>query len=241
MAALHPKAALAGLGMGVCGFNLGPPGLGMPSGLYMAQLAQLNGMNMGMNPFNMSVMGISPLAQLLAVQIAAAGVGFGQPGLAGLNSGLSTFGGLQSGITDSVDQVGFWIAPIPPPLPLPIYELLPVPPHPPPPLQQHTVSLALPHLNLLNEDATVEDLLPLRPPNLELLQLHAWVHEKLQMELASVSQAMTLYGEHLCAQQVDLLTGVPEIQDEMGWLKAVRDVCRGVVRPWRWLNVGLPN
>ena len=75
-AAAQQQAALAGLGMGVGGFNLdlGSPGLGgMPNGLSMAQLAQLSGMN-GMNPFNMnmlgmanlSAMGISPEAQLLA-------------------------------------------------------------------------------------------------------------------------------------------------------------------------------
>jgi hypothetical protein len=110
MAAAHQQAALANLGMGVGGFNLGltSPGLGMPNGLNMAQLAQLNGMtgmNGGMNPFNMnmlnmanlSAMGISPEAQLLAAQIAAAGGGFGQANLAGLG-GLGGFGGMQSGI-----------------------------------------------------------------------------------------------------------------------------------------------
>ena len=109
MAAAHQQAALAGLGMGVGGFNLGlgSPGLaGMPNGLSMAQLAQLNGMN-GMNPFgvnmnmlgmaNLSAMGITPEAQLLAAQIAAAGGGFGQPGL-GVGAGLGSFGGLQGGI-----------------------------------------------------------------------------------------------------------------------------------------------
>ncbi|KAH9024804.1 hypothetical protein EDB85DRAFT_2180006 [Lactarius pseudohatsudake] len=108
MAAAHQQqqAALAGLGMGVGGFNLGltSPGLaGMPNGLNMAQLAQLNGMN-GMNPFNMNMnmlnlaaMGVSPEAQLLAAQIAAAGGGFGQPGL-GVGAGLGTFGGMQGGM-----------------------------------------------------------------------------------------------------------------------------------------------
>jgi len=43
-----------------------------------------------------------------------------------------------------------------------------------------------------------------------------------------VSQAMSLDGERLRAQQADLLTGVPAIRDEMGRLEAVRDVCRGV-------------
>ncbi|KAH9010355.1 hypothetical protein EDB83DRAFT_2530712 [Lactarius deliciosus] len=111
MAAAHQQqqAALAGLGMGVGGFNLGlgSPGLtGMPNGLNMAQLAQLNGMN-GMNPFNMNMnmlnlaaMGVSPEAQLLAAQIAAAGGGFGQPGL-GVGAGLGTFGGMQGGMSSN--------------------------------------------------------------------------------------------------------------------------------------------
>ena len=43
---------------------------------------------------NLSAMGISPEAQLLAAQIAATGGGFGQPGIGGLGS----FGGLQGGI-----------------------------------------------------------------------------------------------------------------------------------------------
>jgi hypothetical protein len=103
MATAHQQAALAGLGMG--GFNLGltSPTLGMPNALNMAQLAQLNGMN-GMNSFNMnmpgmgklSAMGISP-EQLLATQIAAAGGGFGQPGL-GLGGGLGGFAGLQQSV-----------------------------------------------------------------------------------------------------------------------------------------------
>ncbi|KAH9020224.1 hypothetical protein EDB85DRAFT_2005486, partial [Lactarius pseudohatsudake] len=106
MAAAHQQVALAGLGMGVGGFNLGlgSPGLaGMPNGLNMAQLAQLNDMN-GMNPFNMNMnmlnlaaMGVSPEAQLLAAQIAAAGGGFGRPGL-GVGAGLGTFGGMQGGM-----------------------------------------------------------------------------------------------------------------------------------------------
>jgi hypothetical protein len=101
------QAALAGLGMGVGGFNLGlgsPALAGMQNGLSMAQLAQLNGMN-GMNPFgvnmnmlgmaNLNAMGLTAEAQLLAAQIAAAGGGFGQPGLGG---GLGGFGGLPGGI-----------------------------------------------------------------------------------------------------------------------------------------------
>ena len=60
-AAAAQQAALAGLGMGVGGFNLGlgSPGLeGMSNGLSMAQLAQLNGMNW-LNPFNMNMLGIA--------------------------------------------------------------------------------------------------------------------------------------------------------------------------------------
>jgi ESCRT-I complex subunit TSG101 len=88
---------------------------------------------------------------------------------------------------------------------------------------------------LLDEDTSADDAPPLaiqaappRPPNPELLHLHARLHEKLRTELASVSQAMALDGERLRAQQADLLTGVPAIRDEMGRLEAVRDVCRGV-------------
>jgi hypothetical protein len=102
-AAAQQQAALAGLGMGVGGFNLGlasPALAGMPNGLNMAQLAQLNGINpfgVNMNVLNMAnAMGISAEAQLLAAQIAAAGGGFGQPGL-GIGAGLGTFGGLQNG------------------------------------------------------------------------------------------------------------------------------------------------
>ncbi|KAH9172677.1 hypothetical protein EDB89DRAFT_1905988 [Lactarius sanguifluus] len=100
------QAALAGLGIGVGGFNLGlgSPGLtGMPNGLNMAQLAQLNGMNpfnMNMNMLNLAAMGVSPEAQLLAAQIAAAGGGFGQPGL-GVGAGLGTFGGMQGGMSSN--------------------------------------------------------------------------------------------------------------------------------------------
>ncbi|KAH9012278.1 hypothetical protein EDB85DRAFT_2281311 [Lactarius pseudohatsudake] len=108
MAAAHQQqqAALAGLRMGVGGFNLGlgSPGLaGMPNGLNMAQLAQLNGMNpfnMNMNMLNLAAMGVSPEAQLLAAQFAAAGGGFGQPGL-GVGAGLGTFGGMQGGMSSN--------------------------------------------------------------------------------------------------------------------------------------------
>jgi SAM domain (Sterile alpha motif) len=100
-AAAQQQAALAGLGMGVGSFNLGlgsPALAGMPNGLSVAQLAQLNGMNpFGVNMNMLNMMGITAEAQLLAAQIAAAGGGFGQPGL-GVNPGLGTFAGLQGGI-----------------------------------------------------------------------------------------------------------------------------------------------
>ncbi|KAH9013865.1 hypothetical protein EDB85DRAFT_2280747 [Lactarius pseudohatsudake] len=71
----HQQAAVAGVGMGVGGFNLGPgsPGLaGMPN--------ELN--------------------TLLAAQIAAAAGGFGLLGL-GVGAGFGTFGGLQSGMSSN--------------------------------------------------------------------------------------------------------------------------------------------
>ena len=72
----------------------------MPGGLNMGQLAQLNAACM--NPLhmnllgvaNLSAMGISPKAQLLAAQIAAAAGGFGQTDL-GLGGGLGGFVGMQ--------------------------------------------------------------------------------------------------------------------------------------------------
>ncbi|KAH9969255.1 hypothetical protein BGW80DRAFT_1254297 [Lactifluus volemus] len=100
-AAAQQQAALAGLGMGVGSFNLGlgsPALAGMPNGLSVAQLAQLNGMNpFGVNMNMLNMMGITAEAQLLAAQIAAAGGGFGQPGL-NVNAGLETFAGLQGGM-----------------------------------------------------------------------------------------------------------------------------------------------
>ena len=93
-------------------------------------------------------------------------------------------------------------------------------------------------LNLMDEDDPVPDQAvpsppapvhaPPRPPNPELLQLHAQIQEKLTSEFASLSQAMALDAERLRAHQADLLTGEPAIRDEMARLEAVRDVCRGV-------------
>ncbi|KAH9968368.1 hypothetical protein BGW80DRAFT_1339423 [Lactifluus volemus] len=78
--------------------NTSGPLAGMPNGLSVAQLAQLNGMNpFGVNMNMLNMMGITAEAQLLAAQIAAAGGGFGQPGL-NVNAGLGTFAGLQGGM-----------------------------------------------------------------------------------------------------------------------------------------------
>ncbi|KAH9171651.1 hypothetical protein EDB89DRAFT_2176780 [Lactarius sanguifluus] len=69
MAAAHQQAALAGLGMGLNG---------------------MNPFNMNMNMLNPAAMDVLPEAQLLVAQIAAAGGGFGQPGI-GVDAGLGTF------------------------------------------------------------------------------------------------------------------------------------------------------
>ena len=74
---------------------------------------------------------------------------------------------------------------------------------------------------------------PPRPPNPELLQLHAQIQDKLTSEFASLSQAMGLDAERLRAHQADLLTGEPAIRDEMARLEAVRNVCRSVSERFR--------
>ncbi|KAL0946937.1 hypothetical protein HGRIS_013098 [Hohenbuehelia grisea] len=69
---------------------------------------------------------------------------------------------------------------------------------------------------------------PPRPPNPELLRLHAQIHEKLTGELASLTQALSLDAERLRAHQTDLLAGEPAIHDEMARLEAVRGMCQNV-------------
>ncbi|OBZ75308.1 hypothetical protein A0H81_04396 [Grifola frondosa] len=123
--------------------------------------------------------------------------------------------------------------PVPPPLPpVPSTIIVPSPPAPPPPP-------ALPPPDLLDTEEDIPSVsaspsyaatAPPRPPNPELLHLHAEVHTKLSSELASLSQAMALDAERLRANQADLLTGEPAIRDEMARLEAVRDVCRSVAR-----------
>ncbi|KAF8212274.1 UEV domain-containing protein [Mycena galopus ATCC 62051] len=131
----------------------------------------------------------------------------------------------------------------PPPLPphhqhqqqVPIQVPVPVQPHhaytPAPPAP-------VPVPNLLDEDPSAYPAAPAgpildtsapappRPPNPELLQLHAAVHAKLSSELASLGHALALDAERLRAHQADLLGGEPALRDEMGRLEAVRDVCR---------------
>ncbi|TFK76483.1 UEV-domain-containing protein [Pluteus cervinus] len=112
---------------------------------------------------------------------------------------------------------------------------------PPPPPPDPVLRVAIPAPNLMDEEPPPSEFtntiptdqpssapLPPRPPNPELLQLHAQVHDKISLELASLSQAMSLDAERLRAIQSDLLAGEPAIRDEMARLEAVRDVCRNV-------------
>ncbi|KAJ7709942.1 UEV domain-containing protein [Mycena rosella] len=109
------------------------------------------------------------------------------------------------------------------------YQYAPQPPAPAP--------APAPAPNFLDEDSPDQPVLyapqavlagpaPPRPPNPELLRLHAAVHAKLSSEVASLGQALSLDAERLRAHQADLLAGEPAIRDEMARLEAVRDVCR---------------
>jgi ESCRT-I complex subunit TSG101 len=69
---------------------------------------------------------------------------------------------------------------------------------------------------------------PPRPPNPELLRLHAQVHQKFTSELGLLSQAFAIDAERQRSHQTGLLAGQPAILDEMARLEAVRDVCRNV-------------
>ncbi|KAF8636554.1 hypothetical protein AX17_003366 [Amanita inopinata Kibby_2008] len=85
--------------------------------------------------------------------------------------------------------------------------------------------------SLLDEDSPVTQpvrLAPPRPPNPELLQLHGTLHDRIGMEMDSLSQALALDAERLRTLQTDLLAGEPAIRDEMARLEAVRDVCYNV-------------
>ncbi|KAF7440468.1 hypothetical protein PC9H_000813 [Pleurotus ostreatus] len=136
------------------------------------------------------------------------------------------------------------VPPLPPQLPhQPVYAQSP--PQPPlsiavqaPTIVPHT---SIPPPNLLDEDndtgpftsagpppSATPTGIPPRPPNPELLRLHAQVHQKLTSELASLTQALSLDAERLRAHQSDLLAGEPAIRDEMARLEAVKDVCQNV-------------
>ncbi|KAJ6502585.1 UEV domain-containing protein [Mycena sanguinolenta] len=119
------------------------------------------------------------------------------------------------------------------------------PPPPPPPPQQPPIPIPIqapqaytptPPPNLIDEDTGDGPPLltpqaqsapaPPRPPNPELLSLHAALHSKLSSELASLEHAFALDAERLRVHQADLLAGEPALRDEMARLEAVRDVCR---------------
>ncbi|EGN92474.1 hypothetical protein SERLA73DRAFT_191143 [Serpula lacrymans var. lacrymans S7.3] len=119
-------------------------------------------------------------------------------------------------------SAGAQTVPFPPPKPWSPPMLAPKPTGPPPNLLEEEA----PDASIVAPKAPV--VAPPRPPNPELLRLHAQVHSKLTSELASVSQVMAIDAERLRAQQTDLLAGEPAIRDEMARLEAVRDVCRNV-------------
>jgi len=77
---------------------------------------------------------------------------------------------------------------------------------------------------------TSDPTVPPRPPNPELLALHAALHQKFAASLATLSSTHDTTLARLRTIQRDLLSGEPAIRDEMGRLEAVRDVCSSVVR-----------
>ncbi|KAJ7774786.1 UEV domain-containing protein [Mycena metata] len=99
-------------------------------------------------------------------------------------------------------------------------------PPPPPALAPNFLDEEAPGTVLHDLQAVSGAPAPPRPPNPELLRLHAAVHVKLSSELSSLGHALALDAERLRAHQADLLAGEPAIRDEMGRLEAVRDVCR---------------
>ncbi|PWN92851.1 UEV-domain-containing protein [Acaromyces ingoldii] len=67
---------------------------------------------------------------------------------------------------------------------------------------------------------------PPRPPNPELLSLHARLHAKLTMRLQHLRNTLGESQNQLQLLNSDLDRGEPAIRDEMSRLEAVRDVCR---------------
>lgn len=67
---------------------------------------------------------------------------------------------------------------------------------------------------------------PPRPPNPELLQMHAALHHKIQSRLQHLRTNRDDIQSQLRLLINDLDRGEPAIKDEMARLEAVRDVCR---------------
>jgi ESCRT-I complex subunit TSG101 len=112
---------------------------------------------------------------------------------------------------------------------------------PPPPIQPVIPLIPpTPTRNFLEEDdddtqaaAPPPTNAPPRPPNPEILRLHAQVHAKFTFEFAAIDQALATDVQRLRTAQEDLLAGEPAIRDEMARLEAVRDVCRVVAGRFR--------
>ncbi|UZJ55349.1 hypothetical protein CBS101457_004669 [Exobasidium rhododendri] len=67
---------------------------------------------------------------------------------------------------------------------------------------------------------------PPRPPNPELLHMHAVLHHKIQTRLQHLRSTQGEVQDQLRLLINDLDRGEPAIRDEMARLEAVRDVCR---------------
>ncbi|KAF8507247.1 UEV domain-containing protein [Gautieria morchelliformis] len=129
--------------------------------------------------------------------------------------------------------------PPPPPPPPPSIQQPSIPAHiplpgryPPPSAHSSMPPVPPPARNYLDED--VEDTPPVhpppstappRPPNPEVLRLHAQVHAKFTSEFTALERALATDMQRLQTAQADLLAGEPAIRDEMARLEAVRDVC----------------
>ncbi|GJJ12173.1 hypothetical protein Clacol_006414 [Clathrus columnatus] len=109
----------------------------------------------------------------------------------------------------------------------------------PPPLSRHPYPQTT--RNYLEED--IEDipalqhaqssLPPPRPPNPEILRLHADILAKINSEYTALDYALNTDMQRLRTAQGDLLAGEAAIHDEMGRLQAVRDVCGAVADRYR--------
>ena len=130
--------------------------------------------------------------------------------------------------------------PGPPEVPVPHYQPTPFQAPssvPPPPTQPAIPTLPRNFLDADDDDiqkiATSPTNPPPRPPNPEILRLHAQLQAKFTSELATLDQALATDVQRLRTAQSDLLAGEPAIRDEMARLEAVRDVCRVVAGRFR--------